>query len=146
MSDTATYTVEEVLAKMSAIADRIEKAVGEKKMETGIHGDAWPANVKRTYEEYQDISLTSARRSQDNYDKVQGVALQALQNAVETANMVGKAAVRQQDIATDNQWNPVQQGAGDTLTARAVSLDDASLKAIGAMVANVLAQVQPKTA
>jgi hypothetical protein len=33
----------------------------------------------------------------------------------------------------------VQQGAGDTLTARAVSIDDVSLKAIGAVVAAAVA-------
>jgi hypothetical protein len=53
--------------------------------------------------------------------------------------MVGKQAVRHGDIAIDQQWNPVQQGAGDTLTARAVSIDDASLKAIGAAVAVAIA-------
>jgi len=42
-------------------------------------------------------------------------------------------------IAIDGQWNPVQQGAGDTLTARAVSIDDVSLKAIGAVVAAAVA-------
>jgi hypothetical protein len=38
----------------------------------------------------------------------------------------------------------VQQGAGDTLTARAVSLDDASLKAIGALIATTLAETLSK--
>jgi hypothetical protein len=35
--------------------------------------------------------------------------------------------------------DPIQQGAGDSLTARAVSIDDASLKAIGAVVASAVA-------
>jgi len=33
------------------------------------------------------------------------LATQALQNAVETANMVGKQAVRHGDLAIDRQWN-----------------------------------------
>ncbi len=112
--------------------------------------DPWFANVKRTYDEYQQESLESVRRNRSYVDKVlsdaqqhdnarQAIANQALQNAVETANMVSKQAVRHGDIAIDNQWNPIQQGAGDTLTARAVSIDDTSLKAIGAVVAAAVA-------
>jgi len=52
---------------------------------------------------------------------------------------VSKQAVRHGDIAIDGQWNPIQAGAGDSLTARAVSIDDASLKAIGAVVAAAVA-------
>jgi len=118
-------------------------------------------NSKRTYDEYQHESLEGIRRNRTIVDKIvsdaqqhdnvrQNIANQALQNAVETANMVGKNAVvnldnvqkqhtAHRDIAADNLWNPVQQGAGDTLTARAVSIDDASLKAIGAMVAAAVA-------
>ncbi len=113
--------------------------------------ETWYANIKRTYDEYQQESLESIKRNRSYVDKVvsdaqqsdnvrQNIANQALQNAVETANMVGKQAVRHGDVAIDNQWNPVQQGAGDTLTARAVTLDDASLKAIGAAVAAAVVQ------
>ncbi len=35
----------------------------------------------------------------------QEIANQALQNAVETANMVGKQAVRHGDLSIDRQWN-----------------------------------------
>jgi hypothetical protein len=112
--------------------------------------DAWFQNGKRTYDEYQQVSLEGIKLQQQYIQKIlsdanqadnarQNIANQALQNAVETANMVGKQAVRHGDIAIDNEWNPVQQGAGDTLTARAVSIDDASLKAIGAMVAAAVA-------
>jgi hypothetical protein len=115
------------------------------------------ANVKRTYDEYQQESLESIRRNRTIVDKLvsdaqqydnarQVIANQALQNAVETANMVAKQAVRHGDIAIDGQWNPVQQGAGDTLTARAVSIDDASLKAIGAVVAAAIADALSRKA
>jgi hypothetical protein len=114
------------------------------------------SNQKRTYDEYQQESLESIKRNRSYVDKIlsdahsydnqaRNVANQALQNAVETANMVGKQAVRHGDIAIDNQWNPIQQGAADTMTVRAVSLDDAALKAIGAIVANAMAgTVTPK--
>lgn len=138
----------------------------EREFEIG-KDEAWAANLKRMFDEYQHESLESIKRNRSYVDKIladaqqhdnvrQNIANQALQNAVETANMVGKNAVvnldnvqkqhtAHRDVATDNLWNPVQQGAGDTLTARAVSIDDASLKAIGAMVAAaVAAAVAPK--
>lgn len=119
--------------------------------------DPWIANIKRTYDEYQQESLESIKRNRTIVDKLvsdaqqydnqrQVIANQALQNAVETANMVAKQAVRHSDIAIDNQWNPVQQGAGDTLTARAVAIDDVSLKAIGAVVAAAVADALSKKA
>ena len=73
-------------------------------------------NTKRTFDEYQHESLESIRRNRAYVDKVlsdaqqhdnakQTIAEQALQNAVETANMVSKQAVRHGDIAIDRQWN-----------------------------------------
>lgn len=138
----------------STVSARVENADigGSERLERDQMGDSGIlfANAKRTYDEYQQESLESIKRNRTYVDKVlsdalqydnqrQVIANQSLQNAVETANMVGKQAVRHGDIAIDGQWNPVQQGAGDTLTARAVSIDDASLKAIGAMVAAALA-------
>ena len=115
------------------------------------------ANLKRTYDEYQQESLESIRRNRTIVDKLvsdaqqhdnarQVIANQALQNAVETANMVAKQAVRHGDLAIDGQWNPIQAGAGDTLTARAVSIDDVSLKAIGAVVAAAVADALSRKA
>jgi hypothetical protein len=97
------------------------------------------ANIKRTFDVYQDLDIQAARQALTEQTRLNQIASQALQNAVETANLVSKQAVRHGDIAIDGQWNPVQQGAGDTLTARAVSIDDVSLKAIGAVVAAAVA-------
>jgi hypothetical protein len=79
------------------------------------------ANMKRTYDEYQGESLESIKRNRSYVDKVlsdahsydmgaRNVANQALQNAVETANMVSKQAVRHGDLAIDRQWNVDEQG------------------------------------
>jgi hypothetical protein len=79
------------------------------------------SNQKRTYDEYQHESLESIKRNRSYVDKIladshgydmdaRNVANQALQNAVETANMVGKQAVRHGDIAIDRQWNVDEQG------------------------------------
>jgi len=78
-------------------------------------------NEKRTYDEYQQESLESIKRNRSYVDKVlsdahgydmnaRNVAQQALQNAVETANMVSKQVVRHADLAVDRQWNVDEQG------------------------------------
>lgn len=109
------------------------------------------ANMKRTYDEYQQESLESIKRNRSYVDKVlsdaqqsdnqrQNIANQALQNAVETANMVGKQAVRHGDVAIDRQWNlEPSQGAAEGVVMRSITIDDASLKAIGAAVAAAVA-------
>jgi len=80
--------------------------------EEQIHED----NRKRTYDAYQDLDLMTsrnnydlvnerARRSQENFDKLNNVALQALQNSVETSNLVGKQSVRHGGYEMDQIWN-----------------------------------------
>jgi hypothetical protein len=78
------------------------------------------ANIKRTYDVYQDLDIQAARQAQIEQTRLNQIAAQALQNAVETANFVSKQAVRHSDIAIDAQWNPVEQGSGNNLTAGAV--------------------------
>jgi hypothetical protein len=88
---------------------------GEKEFEIG-KDESWFANIKRTYDEFQHESLESVRRNRSYVDKVvsdaqqsdnvrQNIANQALQNSVETANMVAKQALRHGDLAIDRQWN-----------------------------------------
>src|SRR5579885_530104 len=91
---------------------------GEREFETGTdeffkaHSELTAANTKRTYDAYQDLDLLIARRSQIQFDQIQNVALQALQNAVETSNMVAKQAIKHADVA-DALWtdelNPVSR-------------------------------------
>ncbi len=109
---------------------------GEREFETGTdeffkaHSELTAANTKRTYDAYQDLDLLIARRSQIQFDQIQNVALQALQNAVETSNMVAKQAIRHADVAADALWtdelNPVSRGAGSNLTAGAVPANRAT--------------------
>lgn len=105
--------------------------IGEREFEIGkdeswsasqhSQNEAWFANVKRTYDEYQQESLESIRANrslaikllsdaQQHDNARQTIATQALQNAVETANMVSKQSVRHGDIAVDRQWNVDEQG------------------------------------
>jgi hypothetical protein len=81
------------------------------------------ANIKRTYDVYQDLDIQAARQAEIEQTRLNQIASQALQNAVETANMVGKQAIRHADVA-DALWtdelNPVTRGAGSNITAGAV--------------------------
>lgn len=116
-------------------------------MDVGID-EAWAANLKRTYDEFQQESLDGIRRSRTIFDKLmtdamqndnqrQLIANQALQNAVETANMVSKQAVRHGDLSIDRQWNVDEQGyiVADILQS------DVFKDAIAAAVATAVQQV-----
>jgi hypothetical protein len=62
------------------------------------------------------------------------VANQALQNAVETANMVGKQAVRHGDVAIDRQWNVDEQGFTVAEILRGETFKDAVAAAVSIAV------------
>ena len=102
--------------------------------------------MKRTYDEYQQASLESIKQNQSYVQKIlsdaqshfndtQNIATQALQNAVETANMVSKQAVRHADIAIDRQWN-VDEVA--ELVANTSTFKDAIAAAVAKVVQEVL--------
>ena len=100
-----------------------ETGMGERyQVEGGDRSGLLFSNSKRTHDEYQHESLESIRRNRTHVDKVvsdaqshdqniRNISTQALQNADETANMVGKQAVRHSDIAIDRQWNVDEQAA-----------------------------------
>jgi hypothetical protein len=125
------------------------------------------ANRKRTYDEYQEESLQTMRgvrrhaedlhaaglesiqRNRSYVDKVlsdaqqydnqrQNIANQSLQNAVETANMVSKQAVRHSDLAIDRQWNIDEVS---DLSAKTGVQSDALATALAAAIAKALQQV-----
>lgn len=117
----------------------------EREFETGsdefykAHSALTAINAKRTYDEYQHAGLEHVRNNQRLFDQaaanlqtqlasINNITTQHLQNAVaaahqinqnaiETANMTAKQAVKHADVAADAMWNPVQQGTADTLTA-----------------------------
>jgi len=109
--------------------------------------EAWYANIKRMYDEYQHESLESIRRNRSYVDKVladaqqfdnqrQVIANQALQNAVESANLIGKQAVVHAALAADRQWN-VDEVA--QLVAKTVVSLDAIAAALAAKVVDAIA-------
>ena len=109
---------------------------------SALESDILFANMKRTYDEFQHESLTDVRETRELFQRlaqnavshdenIQNVSLQALQNAVETANMVGKQAVRHGDVAIDRQWNVDEQG----YTVAEILRDETFKDAIAAAVA-----------
>jgi len=91
-------------------------------------------NAKRTYDIQQSADLKVQEGSADYRDSVRNITVQALQNAVETANLVGKQAVRHADIAIDRQWNVDEQG----YTAENILRDSTYKDAIAAAVAKAV--------
>lgn len=125
----------------------------EREFEIG-RDEAWAVNLKRTVEEYQHESLESLRRNRSYIDKVmsdaqandntqRNIANQALQNAVETANMVGKQTIRHADIAIDRQWNVDEQGYQVAEILRSNTFKEAISGAVSAAVAEAMLAAKP---
>ena len=69
------------------------------------------SNDKLTYDLTRESEMNGIHRRNGLSEKLDNISVQALQNAVETANMVGKQAVRHSDLAIDRQWNIDEQAA-----------------------------------
>ena len=108
----------------------------EREYEIG-RDEAWSSHI-----------LETSRRNTVHFDKLlvderahdhelRNLSVQAMQNAVETANMVSKQAVRHSDLAIDRQWNVDEQGftvadilkaaGGETTAQKAISADIVAL-------------------
>ena len=110
--------------------------------------EAWKANLKATYDIYQELGVESIKRNRTIIDKVisdaqqfdnqrQVLANQALQNSIETANMVGKQAIRNADLALDRQWNVDEQG----YTAKDIINNNTFAEAIKAAVVAAMQEI-----
>ncbi len=135
-----------MMSKMSdMLAAKTDTQVSEERTYDIGEGEAWKFNMKRMADEYQHESLESIRRNRSYVDNKlsnaeqndlfkHNVANQALQNAVETANMVSKQAVRHGDIAIDRQWN-VDEQAGFVAKILNAIQDPAMATAMAAAIA-----------
>lgn len=94
------------------------KSEGTPEVDRDVRVDeAWKANLKRTYDELQQESLETIRFCRRVADNNQSILNQAMQNAIETANLAGKQlltnsdliakqCIRHNDIAIDCTWDP----------------------------------------
>lgn len=102
-----TSSVNELTAqfnqKFDSLSETVNKTVGaantDNNFETSVVGAHDP--------------FESHRRDRSHYDTLNQFSVQALQNAVETANMVSKQAVQINAVAGDRQWNAIGLRAGD---------------------------------
>ena len=101
-------------------------------------------NAKRTYDEAQTTDLAARLGIQTHKFNVDNIAMQALQNAVETANMVSKQAIRHDAIAADRQWNVDEQGYTVAEILRSETYKDAIAGAVAVAVANAFAVQKSK--
>jgi len=92
-----------ILDEIRTLTATVSKTTIESEITDPGHDEAWKANLLRTYDTYQHEGLEAVRRSR-------GFADQVMQNAIETANLVSKQAVRHTDMAIDRQWNVDEQG------------------------------------
>lgn len=96
-------------------------------------------NHKRTYDAYQDVDLIRARNDARHADVYAHYAGLALKSAVENQDMMAKQSIQHRDLAVDQHWNlEPTEAAGEAVVLRTVTIDDASLKAIGAAVAEAV--------
>ena len=107
---------------------------------------AWQVNRKRTYDVYQDFDVQAVRANQRTLDRYEILATQAMQNAIETANMCGKQAIRHADVAADALWtdelNPTMHGAEAVMAGQApVNSQLASTASLDTVFTNLTAQV-----
>ena len=141
--------MDSMMTKLSSILAGVTSTnVTEERTYDIGEGEAWKFNMKRMADEYQHESLESIRRNRSYVDNKlsnagqndefkQNVANQALQNAVETANLVGKQAVRHTDIAIDREWNVDEQSAFVAKILNSIQ-DPAMATAMAVAVANAM--------
>jgi len=98
------------------------------------------ANQKRSYDQAQTTDLMTQFGDTTHRGNLNSIATQALQNAVETANMVSKQAVRHSDIAIDRQWNLDEQGYQAVEALRGNTFKDALAAAVAAAVSEALSK------
>ena len=111
-------------------------------------GHKWGANEKRTFDEYQDLGLVSARRSQDRYDDLQADISILRKNAIKHFANVDEIAVSRlsngvnnDELAVDRKWNVDEQ----VFAVEAILRSDIYKEALAAAVAASVAQTtQPE--
>jgi hypothetical protein len=144
-ADTATSASRAFEGSHKQTADiNTEEALGFETLiaagNTNFNEALMRANQKRTYDQAQSTDLMVQLGDSTHRGNLNNLATQALQNAVETANMVSKQAVRHSDIAIDRQWNLDEQGYQAVEALRGNTFKDAIAAAVSAAVAEALSK------
>ena len=118
--------------------------------EPSIEDMVGKSNLKRVLDEFLNESFESMREnrghvqrtmanSENHSEAIRNISIQSLNNAVETANMIGKQAVAHRDVAIDRTWNldEVAQLAAKT----AVQQDSVQAAALAALLRGMADQL-----
>jgi hypothetical protein len=122
-------------AKTSFTDQQVDSDIGAEEAHTAAVHDqtrSWNANTKATYDAHQTLDKDALHQWREQVEAWRQLKLQAAQNAVETANMISKQAVKHADFAQDRMWNidevsglsaktPVQLDALATVLAGAIA-------------------------
>ena len=99
----------------NAVAD-LEAALARGDIFTeGGHKQATDVNTEEVISTVNGLAAKSALVASDS---IGNIAIQALQNAVETANMISKQAVRHSDLAINYQWTMDAEAAAVILFSK----------------------------
>ncbi len=112
-----------------------ETGMSEAFTQSSINKDRlYTSNDKRTYDVHQDLDLERARNNNRHVNVLDQIAQQALQNAVETANMVGKNSLNLLALGGDRMWNVNETDAIAAVVTKALD-NTVPLRATDAAVA-----------
>jgi hypothetical protein len=110
-------------------------------------GHKWGANEKRAYDEYQELSLSAARRSQDRYDDVQADISMLRKNAIKHFANVDEVSlsrlangVNNDELAVDRKWNVDEQ----VFAVEAILRGDVYKEALAAAIAAAVSKETQK--
>ena len=107
---------------------------------------AWFTNGKLTYDKFLQMITANGERSSDFDLQVKNVAVQALQNAVESANILSKNTLVNVDlgnkhalnnfaISVNKQWNlDVPEAASQVEVLKATGMNQATIAAMQTMI------------
>ena len=102
--------------------------------------EAYTLNLKSVVDGYHQLGMRLQSNALTQDQQLHTVALQALQNAVTTADMVAKQTTRHHDIAIDRQWNLDEVASRSVLDTAAIA--DALKRSFGTTdLAEILSRV-----
>jgi hypothetical protein len=128
MKQTSDVNTEEALSVLQALNPKMAQ----------FFSDLLSLNAKRTADQAQSTDLAAQLGDSAQRLTLNNLATQALQNAIETANMVSKQAVRHSDLAIDRQWNLNETDYAGVEALRGNTFKDAIAGAVASAVAQVV--------
>ena len=89
---------------------------------------SWDANVKRTYDEYQQVSLDHLRNTNNIAERILSDAAtassQIIQQTIKHTADLDAQGIRHGDIAIEGQWESVEEIAGAQVAAHIATHHD----------------------